>query len=137
MLDPDIRGHKFWEVMPSQNNVHIISSVESASFPIATSHWNQQFYLSTPTRIWNSKLVLANILLVLFLRKWNNYPLSRDKEMEQLSSVKRHHILQHLRSVMVLLHILLFCLQMFPQPWRHVSTVKGRWEMNPSTHSES
>jgi len=57
--------------MPSQNNLHIISSVESVSFAIATSHWNQQFYSSTPTRIWNSKSVFANILLLLFLRKWN------------------------------------------------------------------
>lgn len=70
------RGHTFWEVMPLQNNLHIISSVESASFAIATSHWNQQFYLSTPTMIRDSKSVLANILLLLFLRKWNNYPLS-------------------------------------------------------------
>ena len=73
------RGHKFWQVMQLKNNSHIISSIECASFTIATSHWNQQFYFSTPTRIWNSKSVLANILLLLFLwRKWIDHPLSRN-----------------------------------------------------------
>ena len=109
--------------MPSQNNLHIISSVESASFAIATSHWNQQFYLSAPTRIWNSKSVLANILLLLFVKKWYDYPLSRDTTY---SNFKECNGFAPYSAVF---------LQVFPQSWNHVSTVKERWEMNPWTHS--
>jgi hypothetical protein len=32
-------------------------------------------------------------------------------------------------------HILLFCFQMYPQIWNHASTVTGNWKMFPWTHS--